>query len=328
MSPTRHASSISLVADIGGTNTRVALAEGDRLKTETVQRYRNAEYPDLESLLHTFLISEGGVDCGSACVAVAGPVNCDVAELTNLDWRIDADTLRQAVQVETVALLNDLQAQGHSLSLIRDSDLHEIIPLADHETGAAQLVIGVGTGFNIAPVHFTGLRRLVLPSEAGHANVPAQTDADLNLIKFVERTSGFPDIEEILSGRGLEHIYAWIGQETGDSRTAKAADIIKGFESDSDPRSEQAMRTFARLLGVVAGNLALVHLPFGGIYLSGGVARAFAPHLTELGFIEAFRSKGRFAEFMDSFGVKVITDDYSALAGCAKHLSEIVPSRL
>ena len=86
------------------------------------------------------------------------------------------------------------------------------------------------------------------------------------------------------------------------------------------------MRTFARLFGTIAGNLALIHLPFGGIYLSGGVARAFGPHLADLGFVEAFRSKGRFASFMDMFGITVINDDYAALAGCASHLSDIFPS--
>ena len=34
---------LTLVADIGGTNTRVALAQGARLRTETIRRYANAD---------------------------------------------------------------------------------------------------------------------------------------------------------------------------------------------------------------------------------------------------------------------------------------------
>jgi len=324
MSPVRLSGAFSLVADIGGTNTRVALAEGDRLLVGTSRRYRNAEHSSLEAVLRRFLDDGGGVDCAGACIAVAGPVNDGVAELTNVDWRIDTGTLARASRAETVALLNDLQAQGHSLGQIGDGDLHGIIPSPGHDTVGTQLVIGVGTGFNIAPVHFTGSGRAVMPSEAGHASAPARTEADFRLMRFVETTRGFPAIEEILSGRGLETVYAWLGHEAGDPRDAKASDIISGF--GSDPRSEPAMRTFARLLGAVAGDLALAHLPVGGIYLSGGVARAFAPHLVDLGFVEAFRSKGRFTGFMAKFGVTVIDDDYSALAGCAKHLSDIAPS--
>ena len=71
---------------------------------------------------------------------------------------------------------------------------------------------------------------------------------------------------------------------------------------------------------MVAGNLALIQLPFGGVYLVGGVARALAPHLSRFGFADAFRDKGRFAGFMRNFGVAVIEDDYAALVGSAAHL--------
>jgi glucokinase len=35
---------LSLVADIGGTNTRVALARGPQVDASSVERYRNAEH--------------------------------------------------------------------------------------------------------------------------------------------------------------------------------------------------------------------------------------------------------------------------------------------
>ena len=327
MSPSRSTIAFSLVADIGGTNTRVALTSGDRLAVDTVRRYRNADHAGIEAVLRRFLDDAGDIDCTGACIAVAGPVSDGVAELTNVDWRIDTGTLARAARTETAALLNDLQAQGHALGQIGEEGLQGIIPETGRDTAATRLVIGVGTGFNIAPVHVTRTGRLVMPSEAGHTSLPIQTKADLRLLRFIERTRGFPDIEEALSGRGLESIYAWLGHEADDLREALAADIISGFESGTDPRAEPAMRTFARLFGAAAGNLALIHLPFGGIYLSGGVARAFAPHLAALGFVEAFRSKGRFASFMDMFGVTVINDDYAALAGCASHLSDILSSR-
>jgi glucokinase len=76
------------------------------------------------------------------------------------------------------------------------------------------------------------------------------------------------------------------------------------------------------MLGAVAGNLALIQLPFGGVYLIGGVARAMAPWLDEFGFPAAFRDKGRFAGLMDGFGVGVVEDDFAALTGCAAHLME------
>jgi glucokinase len=70
----------------------------------------------------------------------------------------------------------------------------------------------------------------------------------------------------------------------------------------------------------VSGDLALQNLPFGGLYLVGGVARAIAPYLDQFGFAEAFFAKGRFADFMRNFPVSVIEDDYAALIGSAQFL--------
>ncbi|KAA9009235.1 glucokinase [Histidinibacterium aquaticum] len=320
---THPPNTLSLVADIGGTNTRVALARGREVLPETVRRYRNAEFPGLETVLRRFIQDEDDVDCTAACVAVAGPVRDGRASLTNLDWTIDGATLARATRAETVAILNDLQAQGHALGHIAPGNIRTLVdgPAArPHET---KLVIGVGTGFNAAPVFETPRGRLVSPSESGHANLPIRTEAELRLCQYVSTAHGFPAVEDVLSGRGLERVYAWLGEEAGDPRELSAAGIMEACDSGKDPRAVEAARHFARILGTVCGNLALIQLPFGGVYLVGGVARAFAPHLEAYGFDDAFRDKGRFAGFMSNFGVFVVEDDYAALTGSAAHLVEL-----
>mgnify|MGYP000454026743 CR=1 FL=1 len=70
---------LSLVADIGGTNTRCALANGPEVLQDTVRRYSNSEFSGLEAVLRQYLSDEGDVDPAAACVAVAGPVHDGVA---------------------------------------------------------------------------------------------------------------------------------------------------------------------------------------------------------------------------------------------------------
>lgn len=317
---TRTPNRLSLVADIGGTNTRVALAEGVRLLPDSIRRYSNAKYPGLETVLRAYIADEGGVDCAGACVAVAGPVRDGIGIMTNLDWTMDKATLARATGAETVAILNDLQAQGHALGHLDDSVLRTIVSGPDAGPSAAKLVIGVGTGFNAAPVFETAAGRLVTPAECGHANLPIRTEAELRLCKFVETAHGFPAVEDVLSGRGLERVYAFLGAEANDPTEVAAADIMAALTEGTDPRATEAAQLFVRILGTVAGNLSLNFLPFGGVFLVGGVTRAFAPHLQTFGFAEAFRDKGRFAGFMQNFPVTVIEDDYAALTGCATHL--------
>ena len=317
--PDRYA----LVVDTGGTNTRVALAEGTRLLPETVTRYANAGYGGLAQGISAFIAAQGGVDCAAAAVAVAGPVRDGVGRLTNLDWEIDEPTLARATGAEIAAVVNDLEAQGHALGHLGPGAVSPLIAGPVHRPGAARLVIGVGTGFNAAPVHEGGFGRLVAPAEAGHVTLPVRDEADLRLARYLEREHGFASVEDALSGRGLCHLYAFLGTEEGDPRAAGSAEIMAALGAGTDPRAEAAARLFARLLGTVAGDLALTMLPFGGIYLAGGMSRAMAPHLGRLGFAEAFRDKGRFAEFMEDFSVSVIEDDFAALHGLAHHLARL-----
>ncbi|WP_322893678.1 MULTISPECIES: glucokinase [unclassified Yoonia] len=317
---THPANTYALVADIGGTNTRVALAHGRQILQSTIRRYANTDFPGLESVLRRYIADEGGVDPIAACVAVAGPVRDGRATMTNLDWTIDKTTLARATGAETVSILNDLQAQGHALGFLDAANIRTILPAPESTAQAAKLVIGVGTGFNAAPVFDLADGRIVTPSESGHANLPIRNEMELRLCQFVSNAHGFPAVEDVLSGRGLERVYAFFGNEAGDPREAAASDIMAACADGSDPRAVEAARLFTRILGTVCGNLSLIQLPFGGVYLVGGVARAFAPHLGAFGFGDAFRDKGRFAGFMSNFAVHVIEDDYAALTGSAAHL--------
>jgi glucokinase len=311
---------LMLVADIGGTNTRIALARGREVQEGSVRRYPNSEQPSLEAVLRRYLADEGGVRVTAACVAVAGPVKDGRGTLTNLDWAMDKDTLAAATGADVTAILNDLQAQGHALGFLDPAKTTTVMPFPDANPHAAKLVVNVGTGFNIAQVFDTEGGRLVPPAEAGHATLPVRTEEDLRMARFVGAAHGFASVEEVLSGRGVVQVYDWLGQEEGDASRATSAEIMAAIARGGDSRAVRAGRIFVRVLAAVSGDLALATLPFGGVWLVGGLARAFAPHLLEFGFAEAFHDKGRFSGFMQSFGVGVVEDDNAALTGCASHL--------
>ncbi|MGR3289739.1 MAG: glucokinase [Paracoccaceae bacterium] len=319
---TNHpADQLNLVADIGGTNTRVALAKGSSLLPDTLAKYSNREFTDLGTVLRLYLKQQGNVECAGACVAVAGPVANGVGRLTNLNWSIDCPVLADATKAESVAILNDLQAQGYGLSGLQPDALTQVLTGAPHQPDAARLVVGLGTGFNAAIVYDTGDQVLVPPSEAGHIDLPVQTSEDQEFSEFVRKNHGFCAIDDVLTGRGIEQLYRWHGQTAGIPADKSAALIMAALRDGSDPTAKKSMRHFIHLAGVAIGNLALTHLPFGGLYLAGGVSRSVAPYFQQLGFEQAFRQKGRFTEYMQQFTVSVIEDDAAALAGCAVYLN-------
>lgn len=312
--------SFSLVADVGGTNTRVALACGTELLTDSIVKHRNADYAGLSQLLAAYLAGQGTPPCKRAAVAIAGPVKDGAGRLTNLNWEIDKDTLAKLSGADRGAVMNDLQAQGHALGHIADENLVTLKQGADENPNAAMLVIGVGTGFNCAPVFQTAKGRFVPPSEAGHLTFAARGADQWDLSQFLEAQLGHVGVEDILSGRGLERCYAWASARSGDNKTATAAEIFAAADAD-DPVAVRAIGAFVTALGSVTGDLALTLLPFGGIYLIGGMSRAVAPWFDRCGFDAAMTDKGRFGDFLNAFPVRLVEDDYAALSGCAHFLA-------
>ncbi len=320
----------SLVADIGGTNTRVALGERGGLVPGSARHFRNAEFDGLVAVLRRYIEETG---CGvprAAALAMAGPVHDGRGTLTNLDWDLDTYILAEATGAETVALLNDLQAQGHALGHLPQDALQVVLPGPPPNLAATQLVVGIGTGFNAAPVFCTETGRLVPPSEAGHATLPARCEQDLALARYITERHGFCSIEDALSGRGLGWIHDFLCTRDGAEGGARSAEVMARLTSTDRTqadRAREALGVFIRLTAGVCSDLALTLLPFGGIFLVGGMSRAITPHMHDHGFAEAFRDKGRFSDFVGQFAVTTVTDDDAALIGSAHHLEALIALR-
>jgi len=322
------ATPLVILADIGGTNTRVALADGTALRMDTVRRFSNAEYhargQDIAHVLADYL-AQTGASVSGVCVAAAGPVQDGVATMTNLDWVIDAPKLRAATGATRVAILNDLQAQGQALEHIPAANLRRVID-GPVKPGASMLVVGLGTGVNAAPAHAVAGGRLVPPSECGHVTMAIRTEEDFRLARFVEATlkanGDVPHagVEEVLAGRGLANLHAFAAHERGQPGGLNSAEVLQALAA-GDATAVEAARLYVHVLGQILADLALIHLPYGGVFLIGGMSRAMAPHFQRFNLEAAFREPRRVDLLQKDFSVSVVEDDYAALTGCAVFLN-------
>ena len=321
--------SLAILADIGGTNTRVALAEGTKVRADSVARFSNAEYKargqDIAQILRDYL-SRTGATVEGVCVAAAGPVQDGVATMTNLDWVMDGAKLTAATGATRVALLNDLQAQGHALGHIAPENLRSVVD-GPAVSGASMLVVGLGTGVNAAPNHPSPAGRLVPPSECGHVNLPVRSEEDFRLLRFVETLLAsrgevpHAGAEEVLAGRGLANLYAFAAAEAGRPHTKTSAEVLAALDQ-GDAIAAHAAQLYTRILGQMLADQALIHLPYGGIFLIGGMSRAMTPHFARFGLATTFREPRRVDLLEKDFSVTVVEDDFAALTGCAAFLAE------
>lgn len=311
----------SIVTDVGGTNTRVAIAQNGQVLPDSIRKYPNADHASLTEILSTYCGQHVDVPLEQVAVAIAGPVRDGEGRLTNRDWTIDCASLTRVTGAPDAHVLNDLQAQAHAVGSISPANIDEIRAGQTASPEAAHLVVGIGTGFNSAVAYQAPGGRLVPPAESGHATLPVSTTEQFAFAEYLRSRFDHAAIEAALSGRGLGHCHDWLRHKAGQPTGATSAQVFTAAEA-GDQMAKDAIDLFASFLGTVLGDLALTTLPFGGIYLVGGMSRAIAPWLDQTGFKAAWQDKGRFGPFLDQFPIRLVTDDYAALTGCAGFLEE------
>jgi len=327
---------VSVVADVGGTNTRIALIKDSKIQPDTVKHYANDNFISFDQLLESYLKAEKIDRCAAACIAIASAINGDSATLTNRDWLIDKNAIKRIAACDSVILINDFEALALSLNHIPESDtirLFEGTASSINTSQAKKIVLGAGTGFNAAQLSNTTHSTIKQPTpeqynyfvscaECGHITLPIENAQELKLRDALALKYTRASVERVLSGRGLLQLYQWLCAENQQiEKYTSAAQIALSACNKDDPLTRQAGELFCRFFARVAGDLALAYLPYGGIYLSGGVTRGLTPLLQSSEFIQNFTAKGRQTELMKSFNLYLITSDNTALIGCLAALT-------
>lgn len=300
----------TLLADVGGTNARLALARNGSIDDATVTRYRGDDFASFDDVIRQFLQKQGDPRIASVCVAVAGPVSSGTASLTNRDWDFAQDRLARLTGAGHVRLINDLTALGYAtpsltgdgVAVLRDA------PAERHRNGQA-LVVGAGTGFNVCAAKVLEDGKITcLEAEEGHTYLPDRIKARLTA-EIGDAAGQFFSVEETFAGRGLSRLHAL--------RTNQApilSEMIADAAANGDPEAEATYRLFAEMFGLMCRELALRFMPMDGMFLAGSVARSLSNRLDLL--VPALLSEDQMRAIPENVPLLLIRDDMAALHGC------------
>ena len=299
-----------LGGDIGGTKTLLALADGTGIVFE--RRYPSSDWSEFSALLRAFL-DEAGVAGGiaSACFGVAGPVEDNRAKVTYLPWVIDGPSFGTAFGIGRVAVVNDFVAASQGVAALRSDNLitlQEGRPLPR----APRLLVGAGPGVAALIPEGDGWR--TVGGEGGHIGFSPADEEQLAVWRHLAQSGGRVTAENVISGPGLAAIYESL-QKVSPRNTAIADPAAIAAAVDSEPLAAQALDLFIAAYGAFAGDLALLFMARGGVYLGGGIAPKILPRLQQGGFVRAFGQRGVHAGLMADFPIRVVTDERLGLLG-------------
>lgn len=305
----------ALIADIGGTNGRFAVV-GERGISPPVT-IATAAHPTLAGAIREAILPVLPERPRSTLLAMAGVVRGDEVQLTNGPWKAEPRRLIAEGGFEEVVILNDFEALALGLPDLAAQDFDPVGKDLPDQAGT-RLVLGPGTGLGIAGLIRADGRWVPVGGEGGHVDLGPRTPRDGAIWPHLARAGGRVEAEGVVSGPGLANLYRAIAAADGrQGAAATPADITAAGLAGTDPAAVEALSLFSTYLGRIAGDMALVFMARGGVYLGGGIAPRIGGVLKAGAFRAAFEDKAPYRELMAGIRTAIITNPASALAGLA-----------
>lgn len=326
-----------IAGDIGGTKTilRLVAVTEQAVDFQTVYEvtYPSQEYSDLVPMVQEFL-AQTDERPQKACFAIAGPVVQQTSQLTNLSWSLDADRLQKELNLKAVSLINDFAAVSYGVLGIKREEL-EPLQAVQPQNDAPIAVIGAGTGLGEGFLIPQGNGDYqIFATEGGHADFAPRSELEFQILDYIRQQKQISrvSVERIVSGQGIISIYQALRDlEVHPESETSVAETIRKWEKQQpiaqDPAAaiaqaaatdrlcQKTMALFIEAYAAEVGNLALKLLPYGGLYIAGGIAAKNLAWMKSDHFLKIFKDKGRVSSILEAVPVHVILNPEVGLIG-------------
>jgi glucokinase len=306
-----------LVADVGGTNARFALLDGEQVRDELVLSCANYStlVAAIEHYLTTVDATSGTRRPREAAIAIAGPVTGDMIRMTNHVWQFSAATTRRQLRLERLLFLNDFTALALALRHLPASEL-QAVGGGRAVASAPVALIGPGTGLGVSGLIPAGDVWVALQGEGGHATLSVMTERETAMLAALRQRFSHVSAERVISGPGLVNLYDALCTVDGSAaEVLTPPEITRRAREASCRVCQEVVNMFCALLGTVAGNLALTLGALGGVYIGGGIIPSLGPVFLSSPFRDRFEDKGRYADYLAAIPTTVIHTPLPAFIG-------------
>jgi glucokinase len=316
------AEAFSLIADIGGTNARFALATADGRITRA-RTLACADYRDPAHAAQAYLDEEGQPTPAQACFAFACPTHEDRIRMTNNVWDFSRARTKEQLGLQRLEIINDFTALALALPRLPAESLRQVG--GTRQEGKLPVgVVGPGTGLGVSGLIPLDGGWVPLVSEGGHASLAVSGPREIAVLEDLERLYGRVSAERVLSGPGIKALYQTLcAIDTVAAQELTPAEITERATAGEDGTCREALEIFCALLGDFAGDFALTLGARGGVYIGGGIVPHLGDFFARSAFRKRFEDKGRLSSYVAAIPCYVISADYPALIGAAACLAPV-----
>ena len=308
------------VADVGGTNIRVARVTESGVTD--IKKYICNDFASIDLAITQYFADMPEHNFTQGCIAIACPVLGDQVVMTNHSWAFSQNALQAQLKLDALFVINDFTAVAHSLPVLGKDQVVQIGEGAAKENGNIA-VFGPGTGLGVEHITMTSTGWQTLDGEGGHVDFAPVDETDVVVWRHLQTTLGRASAEEVMSGRGLHNIYTALAKEaSAPVAFTEPAQITEAALNRTCELAEATLTQFCRIMGSFAGNLALNMATTGGIFIGGGIANRFPEFIQNSDFRARFEAKGQMKHYVKDIPTYLIAEPDHGLLGAAAYLNQ------
>jgi len=332
-------SSFLFGVDLGGTNTKIAVAGVKKNNLELIFSlfFKSSEITYFSyALLECINIAKAkfDIDLSAGCISAAGVVSEDEknVSLTNQKMKINIDELIKKTGLKSVLLINDFEAVGYGINLLDFQNEKEIYTIRNNLKNIAykktRAVIGAGTGLGKSILVFNEENNFYNPisSEGGHSDFPIYSDFERELTNYIKNKRNIVEpltYDELLSGRGIEIIYQFLREKNLNKITKYTKEIDASKDKtpliaqykNLDETCKEVFNIFTIFYARCAKNFVLDSLAMSGLFIAGGIAVKNKEIFNSKGFLDEFENVYQYSNYIKKIPIFVILDENIGLKG-------------
>lgn len=308
-----------IVADIGDTHTRLAVADYDRLSIDHYVQFENKAFPCASDALAAYIKS---TPVASAAIGIAVINAGQVCE----DRHIEEDLAQQldwSSLGAPVFKVDALDALALALPHLTAHDTRDLGRQKKVGPEAPRAIISVGQALGVTSLTPVNGRWTTHRTHAGSIAFAPQTRRELDILERIRCDTDYVSVENLLSDGGLCHLYELLLEGTGQVvREMSSSGILDAALNARNAVAARAVDDFCTWLARFAGDIALLYDARGGIYFWGPIPRRMESRLKAELFRTAFEAKGRRSSWLAQIPMFLIRSDDAILKGAALALAQ------
>lgn len=308
-----------LAGDIGGTRSRFYAIKEGKVVFEHI--YSSKDFSNFSYIVEDF-VKNSGFQFSLCVFGIAGVVIDGHCKTTNLPWEVSIDEIKKSANCNKGHLMNDLALLSYGITQLTNEQL-DYLQKGDKRNGP-KLVVCPGTGLGVACITGSKHPLEILSTEAGHIDFAPTTPLEMELLQYFSEIYNHVSIERFVSGSGIPNIYQFICKKQNQKPLLQSSEeITEAALQSSDPIATQTILLFLDLFASTLGNLALMYLPYQGVYVCGSLLKRLYPLVNHTKFIERFNHKGRFSDVLRKIPIYLVKEPKLAPLGAQAFINDL-----